>query len=103
MNPEPPRRPYWIGAVVLFLFVESFYAPAEQLSARAGILAIRGYQMTLSKVLRLGGGRCKYQPSCSEYGRQAIVKYGFLTGVSKTAARLWRCSPWGGPPGIDPP
>ncbi len=91
------------AAIVLFVLVEAFYPPGEQLSARAGVLAIRGYQLTLSKVFRVAGGRCKFEPSCSQYGRLAIEKYGFLVGTGKTASRLWRCSPWGDPPGVDNP
>jgi len=92
-----------IGAIALYLTVESFYPPPEQLSAAGGRLLIRGYQLTLSRAFRASGGRCKFSPTCSEYGRQAIEKHGFLTGCAKTAARLWRCSPWGPPGGSDPP
>jgi len=97
---------YWIRLalpVVLYLVVESSFPPEGQLTARAGVLAIRGYQLTLSKAFHAAGGRCKFSPSCSQYGREAIGKYGFLTGVAKTGSRLWRCSPWGPAPGSDPP
>ena len=95
------RRTFAILA--LYLGLESLYAPHAQLSARAADLAIAGYQRTLSGVARSWGARCRYQPSCSEYGRQALARYGFLAGAAKTAARVGRCSPWGPPPGPDPP
>jgi len=40
--------------------------------------------------------RCRYTPSCSEYGIQAIDKYGPFKGLWLTAKRLSTCHPWGG-------
>jgi uncharacterized protein len=39
-------------------------------------------------------GFCRYHPSCSEYGRQAVLKYGVLRGSAKTLWRVLRCNPW---------
>ncbi|PIT88559.1 MAG: membrane protein insertion efficiency factor YidD [Candidatus Magasanikbacteria bacterium CG10_big_fil_rev_8_21_14_0_10_36_32] len=39
-------------------------------------------------------GYCKFHPSCSEYGYQAIHKYGILVGFLKTGWRILRCNPW---------
>ncbi|MEK7648760.1 MAG: membrane protein insertion efficiency factor YidD [Patescibacteria group bacterium] len=39
-------------------------------------------------------GYCKYYPSCSEYGKHAILKYGSFVGLAKTAVRIIRCNPW---------
>lgn len=36
---------------------------------------------------------CKYIPSCSEYAKQAIYKYGFLKGTTKSFLRILRCNP----------
>lgn len=44
---------------------------------------------------------CRYTPTCSEYARQAIVKYGALKGSWLALKRLLRCHPWGGS-GYDP-
>lgn len=41
-----------------------------------------------------GGPTCKYVPSCSQYARIAIERYGALTGSRLAAARLMRCHPW---------
>lgn len=38
-------------------------------------------------------GYCKYYPTCSEYGRQAIEK-GLVKGLFKTIWRIIRCNPW---------
>ncbi len=45
--------------------------------ARVSLLLIRVYQQTLSPVLGAVGG-CRYTPTCSQYGYEAIQKYGFF-------------------------
>ncbi|MCA9799886.1 MAG: membrane protein insertion efficiency factor YidD [Cyanobacteria bacterium HKST-UBA06] len=38
--------------------------------------------------------RCPHNPSCSQYGVQALLKYGWKIGFLKTAKRvLWDCNP----------
>ena len=39
---------------------------------------------------------CRYTPTCSEYGRQAIVKYGPFKGGFMAIKRISKCHPWGG-------
>jgi len=39
---------------------------------------------------------CRYYPTCSEYGVQAITKYGPFKGGWLTLKRILRCNPWGG-------
>lgn len=56
------------------------------------------YQMTLSKMLPPS---CRFYPSCSQYGHEAIRKYGFLKGGWLTVKRLVRCQPFH-PGGYDP-
>lgn len=60
---------------------------------------IRFYQRTLSLdhgplKEHFPNGYCKYHPTCSEYGYQAIEKYGIIYGGAKTAWRILRCNPW---------
>jgi uncharacterized protein len=57
---------------------------------RAGMAAIRGYQRWLSPHLPT---RCRQTPTCSEYGRQAVQRYGLAAGSRLTAARIRRCTP----------
>jgi hypothetical protein len=45
---------------------------------------------------------CRFEPSCSEYTKQAILKYGLLKGVFKGLARISRCHPFSGKSGYDP-
>ena len=37
---------------------------------------------------------CKFSPSCSKYGIDAINKYGALKGAFLTLKRIIRCNPW---------
>ncbi|MBE6345838.1 MAG: membrane protein insertion efficiency factor YidD [Bacteroidales bacterium] len=62
------------------------------------ILLIRIYQITLSPFI---GRNCRYTPTCSNYGIEAIKKYGALKGGWLTIKRILSCNPWGGS-GYDP-
>ncbi|RME45180.1 MAG: membrane protein insertion efficiency factor YidD [Caldilineae bacterium] len=59
---------------------------------------IRLYQLTLSRVLPPS---CRFYPSCSHYGYEAIQKYGLIKGGWLTAKRIGRCHPFH-PGGYDP-
>lgn len=61
--------------------------------------AIRTYQRALSPGL---GHCCRFYPSCSEYGLEAIRRKGLAAGALLTAARLLRCHPFC-PGGYDDP
>ena len=61
---------------------------------------IRFYRMALSPVVRLFV-QCRYHPSCSQYGVDAIRKYGAWKGGVMTAKRILRCNPLF-PGGYDP-
>ncbi len=52
---------------------------------------IRIYQLTLSPRL---GQVCRYYPSCSHYGAQAITVHGAFKGTVLTGYRVLRCNPW---------
>ena len=54
--------------------------------------ALRAYQLTLSSFMGRG---CRYMPSCSHYGMNAIGAHGFWRGGWMLLARLCRCHPFG--------
>jgi putative membrane protein insertion efficiency factor len=52
---------------------------------------IKLYQSTVSRVTPPA---CRFEPTCSHYGYEAIQKYGIIKGGWLTAKRLGRCHPW---------
>ena len=63
-----------------------------------GVGLIRVYQLTLSGFV---GNSCRHQPTCSEYGYEAIARYGLFRGGWLTVIRIAKCNPWG-TSGFDP-
>ncbi len=60
--------------------------------ARLALLgAIRTYQYTLSAAF---GPCCRFHPSCSHYGYEAVARFGALRGGWLAAKRVGRCHPW---------
>jgi putative membrane protein insertion efficiency factor len=59
---------------------------------------IRGYQYLLSPLLP---DSCRFVPTCSQYGVEALKKHGPAKGFWLTSKRIFRCHPWGGS-GYDP-
>ena len=59
---------------------------------------IKLYQYTISPLLMPS---CRYTPSCSAYGVEAIKKHGPFKGGWLTIKRVLSCNPWGGN-GYDP-
>ncbi len=49
------------------------------------------YQRQISPFIRQS---CGFYPSCSEYTKQAIEKYGALKGFILGFKRILRCHPW---------
>jgi hypothetical protein len=55
------------------------------------IFAIRLYQKFISPLLPPS---CRFYPSCSEYARQALAKFGAMKGSWLATKRLLRCHPY---------
>jgi putative membrane protein insertion efficiency factor len=64
---------------------------APSWAARGLIGLIYVYRWTLSPFL---GGRCRFMPSCSEYGLIALRKHGAWKGGWMTLGRILRCQPF---------
>ncbi len=56
------------------------------------VTLIRIYQMLISPLL---GSNCRFTPTCSQYGVEAIMKHGPFKGGWLTLKRIGRCHPWG--------
>ncbi len=55
------------------------------------IALIRAYQLVLSPLL---GPRCKFAPTCSHYGLDAVRIHGAFVGSAMALWRVLRCNPW---------
>ena len=61
--------------------------------ARLPVLAlIRLYQVTLSRAIPMD--TCRFTPTCSHYGYQAIARHGLLKGGALAVWRVLRCQPF---------
>ena len=84
-----------LAALIGFAVGDALRPVDEQLMARGGILAIDGYRATFGSLLgRTGIVHCRFEPSCSAYGREAIRRYGSPRGFALTARRIARCHPF---------
>jgi uncharacterized protein len=91
-----------VAAVVGFAAGDAMRPVENQVSARAGVIAIDAYRATIGSLLaKTGLVRCRFEPSCSAYGREAIRRYGSPRGFLLTAGRIARCNPFA-KGGLDP-
>ncbi len=62
------------------------------------IFLIKIYQLTFSRIMP---SSCRFYPSCSQYGVEALRKHGVFKGTWLTVKRISRCHPFN-PGGYDP-
>ena len=66
---------------------------------RAPLLGLlRGYRLAISPAI---GPACRFEPTCSVYAEEAIVRYGACKGSYLALRRLLRCHPFARG-GLDP-
>jgi putative membrane protein insertion efficiency factor len=58
---------------------------------RIALWMIRGYQIVISPLFPPS---CRFEPTCSNYGYEAIAKYGIIKGGWMAFRRILRCHPW---------
>ena len=44
---------------------------------------------------------CRFTPTCSNYAKEAILRFGTIKGCFLAFKRILKCNPWG-PSGFDP-
>lgn len=49
------------------------------------------YQLTLSLLI---GQQCRFYPTCSQYTKEAIARYGVIRGTRMGLRRIGHCHPW---------
>ncbi|MBP1644287.1 MAG: Protein YidD [Acidobacteria bacterium] len=60
--------------------------------SRALVALLELYKRRLSPLLP---DACRFSPTCSEYARLAVLRYGAWRGSGRALARLARCQPFG--------
>ena len=58
------------------------------------IFLLKVYKKTISPMISACGIHCKYYPTCSEYAKQAITKYGVVKGGYLSIKRILKCNPF---------
>ncbi|MEX2159117.1 MAG: membrane protein insertion efficiency factor YidD [Dehalococcoidia bacterium] len=63
----------------------------RSVATRFALRYIESYRARMPARLR---PRCRFEPSCSEYGLAVYERYGFVRATAKTVWRLLRCNPF---------
>ena len=58
------------------------------------ISLINLYQKGISHMISSKNIHCKFYPTCSEYTKQAVEKYGVIKGGAKGIIRILKCNPF---------
>ena len=78
--------------------MELYYLYVTKIIRKAGTGIIIFYQRVISPLLPAS---CRFYPTCSDYSRQAIEKYGLAKGCWLSIKRILKCQPFY-PGGYDP-
>ena len=62
------------------------------------VIPILLYQYLISPLIPIS---CRFNPTCSQYSKEAIIKHGIFKGLILSIKRIIKCHPWGGS-GYDP-
>jgi putative membrane protein insertion efficiency factor len=66
-------------------------ASSPSLSARVLIAFVKSYQYVISPLL---GPNCRFQPTCSQYSIEALIKFGLVKGSILALKRIVKCHPF---------
>ncbi|MDY6052268.1 MAG: membrane protein insertion efficiency factor YidD [Rothia sp. (in: high G+C Gram-positive bacteria)] len=100
----PPTRGQEDEDVLLTQAPHEFVVPTS--IVQAAITLPQNVLIAFIKIYRaivspLYGNVCRYYPSCSAYGLEALTTHGAIRGLSLTVRRILRCHPWA-TGGLDP-
>ncbi len=73
-------------------FFSIFFKFVRLLAKNFFIFLISLYQQIISPFL---GQNCRFLPTCSQYSKEAINKYGIIYGIVLSIKRISKCHPWG--------
>jgi uncharacterized protein len=91
-------RTWRLAAAATISRATSVISPrAAAISRGAAVILIDVYRAFLSPLFTgTMGPACRFEPSCSAYAREAIIRHGVKAGGRMTVGRLARCRPAGG-------
>jgi putative component of membrane protein insertase Oxa1/YidC/SpoIIIJ protein YidD len=88
------KRPEtYLAVFALFVLAaagDTFRPADRQVSARVYVGLVEFYQADISPQLR-SYIACRYEPTCSEYSKQAVERFGILEGLALSWRRLNSC------------
>ena len=64
----------------------------KNICTKCVINLINVYKYLISPLL---GNNCRFLPTCSEYTKESIIKFGLVYGVWLGLKRIVKCHPWG--------
>lgn len=64
------------------------------------IKLIEFYQRRISPLK--GRGCCIFEPTCSQYAKESLIKHGIIKGIILSTYRILRCNPFNKNSGYDP-
>lgn len=105
-QPAPRRRrPSILLIIVIFIVAENIIIPPRyQVSNNIVLGMIWVYKGTASEAFKKSGMiKCRFYPTCSEYGRLVLLHDGFLVGSVRAVYRILRCNPFNHGPHEDWP
>ncbi len=79
--------------------LKKFLQFINRLPSFLAIKLIEVYQFTLSPdhswlKAKYPHGFCRHYPTCSQYTKQAIIRFGLIKGIGLGFFRVLRCNPW---------
>lgn len=83
----------WFGVVAAITLHDLAVPTEREWSTRALLAAIGEYREHVSPRLT-GRIQCRFIPTCSAYGLEAVRRYGAVRGAAKAAGRIASCGPW---------
>jgi len=91
-----------IAIVMIAIALDLRRPPSRQWTTAAAVGSIHVYQATLSPLYARIGFKCRFTPTCSHYGEEAVKKYGLAKGGYLATKRILRCGPWTPMGTVDP-
>lgn len=89
-DPQRDRKNMGHCIALLASILERLMKGTGRIIVTCLLVIVRAYQLMISSFTK---PRCRFQPTCSEYARQALEEHGLAQGLWLSAKRLGRCHP----------